>query len=500
MELQFEKTPLPCLRILVQQAQQQEQTQEVKLPDGMPDIGRILACRGQVMIRGKQWNSDHVSVSGGIMAWVLYVPEEGGDPRWVESWLPFQMKWEIPGSQRDGSITLQPLLSAVDARAVSARKILVRGCVSIHAMAVVEDEAYLYTPDATLPEDVQILKHTYPVCVAKEAGEKLFLVDEQISLPGTVPAVEKVICYTVCPSVMEQKVMGDKVVFRGTAALHLLYMDPAGKLCSWDFEMPFSQYAELTGDYAPEATCRVELAVTSVEFEPGEDGSYHWKTGITGQYMIYDHVIAQVVADAYSPGREIVLQGTELALASALDMQSNSVQLEQQAEVAGTDVVEAVVYQEHPSLFREADQLEATMEGQFQVLAYDEHGQLYNTTQRWENTRTIPADKGSALVVSAHPATAVRAVPAGGATALYADVQVLTTATANEGIPMVTGMELGEQKESDPGRPALILRRAGEDTLWQIAKETGSTVEAIRNANGLQEEPLENQMLLIPVP
>lgn len=64
---------------------------------------------------------------------------------------------------------------------------------------------------------------------------------------------------------------------------------------------------------------------------------------------------------------------------------------------------------------------------------------------------------------------------------------------------MVTGLELGEQRRLDPNRPSLILRRIGEDRLWDIAKASNSTVEAIRKANGLQEEPAPNQMLLIPV-
>ena len=65
---------------------------------------------------------------------------------------------------------------------------------------------------------------------------------------------------------------------------------------------------------------------------------------------------------------------------------------------------------------------------------------------------------------------------------------------------MVTGVEMGEQIKPDPNRPSLILRRAGSQLLWEIAKETGSTVEAIRTANGLKEEPAAGQMLLIPVP
>jgi hypothetical protein len=67
------------------------------------------------------------------------------------------------------------------------------------------------------------------------------------------------------------------------------------------------------------------------------------------------------------------------------------------------------------------------------------------------------------------------------------------------GIGMLTALHLGEVTAADPNRPSLILRRSGDNDLWEIAKECGSTVEAICKANGLTGEPEENKMLLIPI-
>ena len=47
--------------------------------------------------------------------------------------------------------------------------------------------------------------------------------------------------------------------------------------------------------------------------------------------------------------------------------------------------------------------------------------------------------------------------------------------------------------------PGLIIRRSGPgETLWTIAKQYGTTMDAIRQANGLDGEPEENTLLLIP--
>ena len=68
-----------------------------------------------------------------------------------------------------------------------------------------------------------------------------------------------------------------------------------------------------------------------------------------------------------------------------------------------------------------------------------------------------------------------------------------------ESISMISGLELGEQTEGEKEKPALILRRAENDDLWNLAKESGSTVDMIRKANQLEGSPQPGQWLLIPL-
>ena len=79
------------------------------------------------------------------------------------------------------------------------------------------------------------------------------------------------------------------------------------------------------------------------------------------------------------------------------------------------------------------------------------------------------------------------------------DVEVRMTTRCRRGMPMITGLELGEIRERDPAGPSLILCRRGKRGLWEVAKGCGSSMEAIRAANGIEDEPDEDRMLLIPV-
>lgn len=111
----------------------------------------------------------------------------------------------------------------------------------------------------------------------------------------------------------------------------------------------------------------------------------------------------------------------------------------------------------------------------------------------------LPADENTTLSARVQPKGRPSAVLGGGQIQLKGNAVLDLESQTRQGIPMVTGLEVGQPQPADPARPSIILRRAGDGGLWHIAKQTGSTMEAIRQANGLQGDPAQGQMLLIPI-
>lgn len=499
MELTFNKVTCPCLRKVVRQVQNQEQTQEVRLPDAMPDIGRVLGSWGQVLIRSKEWRSNAFSVSGGVMAWVLYAPEDGSEPRSIETWIPFQMKWELPQMERDGTICVTPLLKAVDARSTSARKLMVRVNVSVLGEAMEPTEPEVCIPEQ-IPEDVQLLRQSYPVELPREAGEKLFQMDEELSLPGSFPQIQKILRWEWNPQIAEQKVMAGRLVFRGKGTLYMLCGAADGTVHNWETELPFSQYTELDRDYGPNASAWVMPMLTSLELDLDDQNRLQLKCAIAAQYVIYDRQMIDIVEDAYSPVRQISAETQELKIPMRLDIRQETLQMSAQCNAEGQKILDICWLPDHLQVQQEGDETVLTVPGQFQVLYYDENGSLQCANVRSEAIHRIPSDPGNLLDGYVRFESRPQAV-LGAQTIECTGLAVLETAAfAEQGLHMITELELGETKEPDPLRPSLILRRAGENRLWDIAKECGSTVDAIRKANQLQQEPDSDRMLLIPVP
>ena len=498
MEVQFENSPCRCLKRVLCEVRSMEQAQEIRLSDGMPDIGRVLCGWGQVILRSKEWNGDSVSFSAGMMVWVLYAPEDGTEARWVEGWIPFSGDWDLPESCPEGSLTIQCLTRFVDARSVSARKLMVRAGMGVMVEAYVPGEVQIFTPREEMP-GVELKTVKIPLRLPQEVGEKTFSLDEELSLPGTVPLMEKIIYCRLEPEVQEQRVMTDKIVFRGAARLHMLYQCSDGSLHSWDFSVPFSQYDELKQGRSPEAEVSVCCAVAAMEAEQTEEGKVHLKCTLAAQYLVDDQQMLELVQDAYSPGRELAAQEDLLKLPGVLQKKKDSLTPEANLPADGDQAVDVQFLPDFPRQRTVSGGIAQDLSGSFQILYYEAGGSLQAAGSRWESQQLLEA--GEEAEASAWPLTPSepQILLGGGDMKVRTEFAMQTRFSSGEAIPMVTGFTLGEAREPDENRPSLIIRRAGQEDLWTIAKASSSTVSAIRSANHLEQEPKEGQMLLIPI-
>lgn len=498
MELQFKKVPIPALDTPVLEEKHMELTQEIRLNDSMPDIGRVLTAWAQPILRSKEWAGDTLRVSGGLSVSCAYAPEDGSEIRTVQEWLPFQLKWDMDPKTPEGRMLVLPLLRFAEGRSISSRKMMLRCGISCLMKAVSPVAGELYAPEI-LPENVQLLKRTYPLRIPAEAGEKSFQIDEELELPGSVPPGGKLLSSTMTPQITENRVVGDKVVFKGRGNLHCLYRCPEGKLHGVDFELPFSQFSQLDRVYGPDSGAQVLTAVTDLEAEILENGKLRVKSGLVGQHLVDEKHFLEVTEDAYSPFRDVQVKQEMLALPSVLLDKKESLQPSARVPGLTGNALDARFLPDFPRQRRLDGKIQLTVPGNFQLLQENAEGLLQGSSAKWEEVLDIPLAENVALEAIPLFSGAASPLTSAEGTELSAMLELDTRASARTEIPMVTGLTLGEEREPDPGRPSLILTRAGDGDLWKIARECGSTVEAIRDANGLAGEPEPERMLLVPV-
>ena len=477
MELPFEKRVSRFWQQKLYTPVRKEETQEYKLPEGMPDLGRVIAAWGQVVLRGKEWRSRHIGISGGVMLWVLYAPEGGGEMRRIESWLPFSVRVEHNQDGEDGVIRAECMLCSVDARIASSRKLMLRANLGLMVQTLLPRTAELMEP-GELPGDLEVLERAYPMILTREAGERSFLCEERLPLPQGSPGISRIIYFRLTPRVTEQKVLGGRAVFRGVGDLHLLYQDDREELHSIDLELPIAQYLDLQGDYEEEAEISNLLCVTSLELEPDSNGELFIRCGLVSQYIINAPTVIRCLEDAYSPRRELELVRQEVHLPGWLEEQVRQFELRERLTGEGIPV-DQIFFPEPCMVTRIPEGAEVRMGGSFQTLCRSEDGELMGKCQKTSETVKLP---GSCDTI---PCTWLRggsrAHREGSGWTVEQTMDASLASICTKPMEMVAGIKAGALCDPDPERPSVIIRaKRGEETLWDIAKDCGSTVSAIQ--------------------
>ena len=488
MDLQFEKISLPLMQRIVSESKSCEETKELRLGENAPDAAAVIAAWGQVLLRSKQWRSGGMTVSGGVLAFVAYTAAETGEVQTLEEWLPFKLKWDFPDPGREGKICAWGCLTDLEARLISDRKIMVSANACVTAQAYVRQTVEL--PKPREDADVQLLTNTYPLMLIREAGEYAFSVEDGENLPN----MEKWLRYEAVPQVAEMRVMGDKLVFRGELKLHMLGLRE-GKVEGCDLQLPFSQFAELDQSYEDTADAFFVPMVTSMEVTRGDGDKWVFQCALTGQYQICDQQMVTIPEDGYSLTKEVTLHRTETVLPAVLQKTAHSAAMETQIACEG-QVLDVAVYPGQGMADR-AEQV-YIQPGWCQILYTDPEGNLHGEQGRWEESIPMPADDSVTPTLLWETAD-VHSAPNAAGISVSAELCGREMTVNDWATPTLWGLTYGAEKQKDPDRPSLLLRRVGDQSLWDMAKESGTTVSAIRDANHLADIPAYNTMLIIPI-
>lgn len=496
MAIDFSSKVQNILRTTRFPEQQDEKSQDIRLEDSMPDIGRIIGTWGQFVVRGKEWRSTGLGVSCGVRVWVLYEPEGGGSGCTVETWIPFQMKWECTDEMQDGMLHCSGCIRCLDARFTGARRMVVRTCIGVTLQAFIRDKLETFTVDDD--GEVELLEKSYPVKLAAEAGENRFSIEDTIELPENGITGKQVVYQSFIPILLDKQLMGDKIVYRGEGNLHVVYENGNGELESFDRLIPFSQYSELEGAYDSDGECTVSCLLADLEIELSGECCCTLRASLIGQYVIYAVTEIKTVEDMYSIKNQIEFEKAELQIPSVLDMYNEKILAEACQTVDCDKILDVYFIPASPQLIQRETQLEIRNSGVFQILVRDGGGCLQCYCWDWEKVWELTSDES----VKAQMEIRILTMPTweyrNGSLELEAPLCADVLFESGAAIPTIRSAQLTEPYTLLENSPSLILRTKGSQTLWEIGKRNHTRISDILAANHIEEEPDENTWLLIP--
>ena len=505
MELEFDRDVIQGYEVLADGTVCQEETLESIVPDACPDILRIVAVCGQATLNGKQARDGLAEASGSVRAVILYQPEEGGGLRRLEVALPFSAQMEAPGLTDRGTVQACVRLRGAEARALNPRKVLLRADLAVDLAAFQPREQVccqgVLEPETNGVQERRAEGETYQLSAVQE---KPFTFSDQVRLNGGPGESVKLLCCRAVPLCGECKLIGTKLILKGTVELQFLMQEAGGGLTSYHESMPFSQVMEVSG-VGESGDCRMAVELTQMSCEEvGEDGrTLELTLDLLAQAQIWSRRPVSILQDLYSTAFQTQVQREEQTLWQMLECSSRPQNVRELFET-GTlprSVVDSWVSLGEVRRSREGDQLVLDGEAQVTVLYLDENEAPQVFQKAMSVTCRLDAPAGALCRCRMVTPGEVFAAPAAGGVEVRFAVEFQCLILEEKRLSAVCGASLGEPRAKGEGNhPSVVLRLAepGEG-LWELAKCYGTTMEQILQANQMEEGTLPTgRMLLIP--
>lgn len=482
------------------------------LPDYYPEIFKILKCSVSPRITSSAVTGNKLVLDGSAVIRVLYLAENSNALNCVEQRYTWSKTVDIT-TKRDQLcgeplVTVLPRTDYCNCRAVSSRRIDVRGAISFK-ITVTCPSKFTMPP---VSDEMQVLRREFPCCTQPIVADKQVSVREEIETGAA--GIEYIVSCDAVPHITDVRVIANKAVIKGNVTVSALYgvHDPERSGCSelekMTADIPVSQIADMPG-LTDQHSCRPEFTVRSCELIPSqENGVISCELLLNCRCTAMLQTTAEIPCDVYSNEHESSF--TTAALRIPYEPRTVNGQLSLRSELSSDSGEIESVWDCRSEMYNVMCRPEGTdllVTGQLciQAVGRGPGGTPFFAEKTEAFEQTVPS--GGKL----HDASVTHrinvtdtgfSIRSDGTLDVTVQAELCAYVESCNQVTAVSGVTVYEDKpreRSDEFALRICYTSAGE-SCWDIAKRYGTTIEAVMSENDIDDRDAElSGMIVIPM-
>lgn len=486
---------------------------DIVVPDVKPDIREVLLADATAGVTSSEVRNGKLCVSGNVQFRFFYIPDrEDCDITTICATFPFSDTMEIPDNEHMEFIT-HATTEHIGFNLVNSRKLSAKVIVSVQARGY---EHKTIAPISVAETDhVQYKTSEYDIFMPLCEQQSDIALSDLLTVPAHMPDMDEILKTDAWAKTSECKIMNGKVMMRGILHLKTLYI-AANEMQSIEqvsHEIPFSEIVEAEhvdeNSHVNITFCIKELTATPRGDINGDTKIIHLDSVIGATLKASKSTHATFVDDCYSTSGTVETQVRKSTISELITQDSATFTETQKVTLPKGVKTCEILSATAKALLRETifESNMLHMKGTLVTfLLYREHqedgkGKIRSvvTETAFDHTKPMAETHLQADCELWTEEVTAELVSDGVVeikTVLCTNCCIVKTTDAS----FVTDCQWLDDTESAAERPALIIYFTEEgDTLWNIAKRYGTTVEKIKSVNGLEDDMLlSGKKILIP--
>lgn len=486
--------------------------EEINLEQHMPDIESVIGQEVNLYNKQLKQGDEKVILSGDLVYQILCETSRGEQRVTSLKGTIGVNQSIVMKTEPHWEIASKIELSSVVIKRINSRKLSIFVLVEVELSGyVVSEESYVENID----DHVQKKIGRTMLCRYIDSNHGTVGVHEVLHLPSNRPDIGKIIFCQIRPRGVELQNIEEGILVKGEVCVFLIYasnhedgrIECIEMLCPIDGQISHP-------NYVADAFCisNYEVIATNLTEAPNEDGEVrdiHLSMDMEVYVKRFTKGEAEYLEDAYSLEKCLVPQYEAKHFSMYLPKQQLRVKIEDSVIIPEEERLLSVYTTAAKGVITGVEVLEQQLlvEGNVQVdLFYvgaskSDGIQMENISIPFHQQISVPEihlDEGKQYVcdVLVEVAQLTAGISESKQVELKALLNINVVSNRRETVEIMKEIKEAEcPKETRPGMVAYHM--FPKDSLWEVAKENRTTVEAIRKVNGLDSEEIKEEVMLL---
>lgn len=511
MDYMLNREALAASEIIYDGCQEQPVDLDISLPDYCPDIQRILKCQVYPHITSRRITGDRLELEGSYTVKVFYLDSGGMAVRCCENNQSFSAGITLKQSADNAQIFAFTRVEYINCRATSPRRLDIHGSFSACARVICQGESEIISNiDA---DEVEQQKITLTLNKVVGFAQQQFNIDEVLELGPGKPAADNLLKADAFASLQDYKIVANKIMIKGEVCVKFLYSscDDDCSLEVMEYAIPFSQMLDCDGA-TEDCMYNIKLSIAGIEVQikndySGDQTYFDVQVRVFANAVAYKNSDITLVNDAYSKVSELNISYKQKSIDNVIEFIENTDTLKSALPLEDVSVSKVMdIWNEMSTVSADFENGQINYKGKVNacVLALNAENKPVYFERMIDFTYAHPyAGKAENIKCSASMYVAgISYRITGDGIDIKLDLKLSVTVYSQFSLKIITDVIADESKPrvKDKSAALSIYYADTGESLWNIAREYCTSVNAIKLENELNSEFVENRgMLLIPM-
>lgn len=468
------------------------------VPDSKPDILNTICTSGIASIYKKEAQQDKVRIDGTINTYIMYMPDGVEDTvRGLNTSVDFSENINVKNCEEGMNVVIDVKIKSIECKVLNGRKIGIKATLEVN-LKVYGGENVEIVNDILDKTNIQMLKEELKVNSLVGQGSTKIYAKENIQIDN-MDNLAEILKAQVCICDKDIKVSYNKILAKAEAEIRLLYLTEDNRICTVNYKVPVVGFIDIQ-DVTEDDICDVNYEIKNIIIKPNsqDEHSIYVEIEIEVSCQVYAEKQINLIQDMYSPTKILNFNQKQISTMTDKRNVSELRHVREKINIKDIDGLNLVDVDVNPVLINENkinSKILYEIELNLRFIFVDTRKQINikevkipfeYTVENIQNGELLNTDTCMEIEEKDF------IIQDGGDINCNIDIKTDTNMYRTANINMIDSIDDSSEREEQDYSIMIYVVKKG-DTLWNIAKEFGSTVDAIAKVNGI-----ENRDLIIP--